>query len=126
MLTTLIVAGAVMTSAATPTPAGQCRRIHYAADGTVSETFVPESEADGTTVSTSARTSSQGAGSAHSSVSVSSSSHGSTSNAAGHQQSSSSSSSSSSNGMHRSVTVTRNNDGCTIVIDDRPPQGDKR
>ncbi len=92
--------------AATPAPQ-QCREVHYAADGTVTERMVDASAADN---AASASAHSEGVGRAHSSVSVSS--HG--------DSNGRSTASSSSDG--RGVTVTRGPDGCTITIDERAPQ----
>jgi len=84
----------------------QCREIHYAADGTVTQRMVDAEVADNVA---SASAHSEGAGRAHSSVSVSSHSDGTGRSRA----------SASSDG--RSVTVGRGPEGCTITIDERDP-----
>ena len=83
----------------------QCRRIHYTADGRVIETTVSVTEG-----SASASSNAQGSNSSSSSVSVSSSSNG-TSRA---------STTASSDGVHRSTSMRRDANGCTITVDDRP------
>lgn len=86
-------------------PAGQCREIHYHADGSVSERLVDDDGA--------ISASSKASGDRHARSSVSLSSHGS--------GSSRSAASSDSDGAHRSVSVTHGPDGCRIVIDERDP-----
>ncbi|WP_159867765.1 hypothetical protein [Novosphingobium sp. 9U] len=100
----LILAAAASTS-------GQCHKIQYWADGTRQESWVADDGAvqAGTA---SATVHSSGLGTSHSSVSASS-----------HSSGESSSSSATSSDGHRSVTVTRDDKGCTIVIDERPATG---
>jgi hypothetical protein len=97
---------AAMAAAAEPP---LCRQVHYRADGTVRESWVKESAVG----SVSAQNKGQGA--ASSSVSVSS--RGGTSH---------SSASSSVDGERRSVSISRDEKGCTIIIDERPARGDKQ
>jgi hypothetical protein len=105
MLTLLVLAAVAS--------APQCRQIHYKTDGSVEERWVADTGGAAT-----ARTSgSSSEGSAHSSVSVRSSSQGSSS-------ASSSSSSADADGRRRSVSITRDEDGCRIIIDERPNSGD--
>ncbi|HVJ00316.1 MAG TPA: hypothetical protein VM657_14760 [Sphingomonas sp.] len=84
----------------------QCREIHYAADGSVTDRMV---DADTAENAAAASAHSEGAGRAHSSVSASSHSGG------GHAHASSSVDG-------RRVTMERGPDGCTITIDERAPQ----
>lgn len=90
-----------------------CRQTHYTADGQVIESMRPD---PGNTSASSASAHASGSNSASSSVSVSSSSDG----------RSRSSSVTQDDGAHRSVTVRRDGDTCTIVIDDRPMEGESR
>ena len=84
-----------------------CRQVHHLADGRV---IVSRVGVDAATASADAH-STRSSGS-HSSVSVSSAGGG----------TSSASASSSADGKHRSVRVTRDANGCTVTIDDRPSQ----
>lgn len=104
MLTPLVLA------AAAPIP--ECRQTLYRADGGIAESRVQD---PGQGSATSATTSASGQRSSHSSVSVSASDNGSTA--------STSSSESRADGKRRSVTVTRDQSGCRIVIDERPSEG---
>lgn len=87
----------------------QCRRIHYGADGRVTETMVSMEEGG-----VSASSHGSGSGSSSSSVSASSSSSSSGDGV------STATSTSTVNGVRRSTTVRRDADGCTITVDDRP------
>ncbi|MBB4858961.1 hypothetical protein HNO88_002287 [Novosphingobium chloroacetimidivorans] len=96
---------ATAASANGPAPAGQCHRIHYLADGTRQEAWVKD---DGSTHASSVRRTGAGNVSVNSHSSVSARGSGSTR----------SSSASSSDGQ-RSITVNRDESGCTILIDER-------
>lgn len=91
----------------------QCRVIHYAADGTRHETPPRRPYSRPPEVSTSSSSSSR-RGEAHASSSVSASSSSSGGGAAVSR--------SQSNG--RSISRSYDNDGCTVVIDDRPARGE--
>lgn len=108
----------VLILAAAATPAAQCYRIHYHEDGRVEESWISSDEAsDIRNSSTSAHSHSSGPGSVSSSSSVSvSSRNGKTV----------SRSSAGAADEHRSVEMTNDETGCTIVIDDRPATGDDR
>lgn len=92
----------------------QCRQIHYLEDGRVVESRVADT-GDASSTSSSAASTASGHGSAHSSVSAGTKDGASTST-----------SSSNADGKYRSVSVTRDERGCTITIDERPPQGDDK
>lgn len=108
---------AVLLMAAAP---AQCHQLHYLENGRLVESWVADPDkgsADGAgSASAQSSARSSGSGSAHSSVTARSS-------GAGHA---SASSSSSADGKHRSVSITRDERGCTIIIDERTPQGGKR
>lgn len=109
MLSVLVIAAAAATIAV---PAGHCRQVHYAGDGTVTEAIVVDTNGGHAQVATSGR----GTRSASSSVSASSSSSAGTST---------SRSSVVVNGRESTVSVTRDKTGCTIVIDGRQPNGEQ-
>jgi len=108
----------ILVLVAAATPAAQCHKIHYREDGTVAESWISSVEAtdirDG---STSAHSHSSGSGSVSSSSSVSVSSH--------NGKTVSRSSAGAAN-EHRSVKMTNDETGCTIVVDDRSTKGDDR
>jgi hypothetical protein len=101
--------------AATAGASQPCHEIHYLPDGTMQERWVDaDTAAEDSGNGASAHSSSSGNGRSHSSVSVSSSSSGSRA----------SSSSSSANG--HSVSMTQDDKGCRIVIDDRDGSSTQR
>lgn len=105
-------------AAAAASPSAQCHRIHYREDGRVEETWISADEAKdikGGGASAHARSSGPGSVSSSSSVSVSS-----------RNGKTVTQSSAGAADAHRSVTVTNDEHGCTIVIDDRPTTGDDR
>jgi hypothetical protein len=106
----------LMILAAAVSPQGQCLRIHYLPDGTVERSRVPDEEPlHAGSASAHSHAEGRGRTSSHSSVSVSSSNGRTVS-----------SSSSSTGDERRSVTITRNEDGCTIIIDERLAAGEDR
>lgn len=112
-MSTLILALAAVT-----TPAAQCHKIHYREDGTVEESRISSDEASKIRDnSTSAHSHSSGPGSVSSSSSVSVSSR--------NGKTVSRSSAGAAN-EHRSVEMTNDETGCTIVVDDRPASGDEQ
>jgi len=90
----------------------QCRVIRYAADGTRHET--PPSRAYKRPPGVSTSSSSSGGGHARSSTSVSASS---SSSGGGRSVAK-------SDDGRRSITRTYDDDGCTVVIDERPTRGE--
>ena len=108
----------ILALVAAATPAAQCHKIHYREDGTVEESWISSDEAtDIRGNAASARAHSSGSGSVSSSSSVSvSSQNGKTV----------SRSSAGAANEHRSVEMTNDDTGCTIVVDDRPATGDDR
>lgn len=104
-------------AAATANPAAaQCHKIHYGKDGTVQESWISVDDAEkieGTGASAHARASGRGSLSSSSSVSVST-----------YNGKTVSRSSAGAAGAHRSVKITKDENDCTVVIDDRPATGD--
>lgn len=116
MMAALTLAASLLTAAdvsdaLTPQDA-QCRVIHYAADGARHETAPTRAYSRPSEVSTSSRSS--GGGHARSSTSVSASS----SSSGGGQ------SVAKSDDGRRSITRTYDDDGCSVVIDERPTRGE--
>lgn len=106
---------ALAAAAANPSTA-QCHKIYYRKDGTVQESWVSAREAEeikGRGASAHARASGTGSVSSSSSVSVSS-----------HAGKTVARSSAGAAGAHRSVRITNDKNGCTIVIDERAAAGD--
>lgn len=106
--------------AAVANPEGHCREIHYQADGTRQERWVPRGEADDMGSASSTGHSQVEGGrsvSARSSVAASSSS---ASRSSASASASTSGDASSSGRQSRSVSVTHDEDGCRIIIDERP------
>ena len=108
----------ILVLVAAATPAAQCHKIHYHEDGTMEETWISSDEArDTRSNAASAHSHSSGRGSVSSSSSVSVSSH---------DGKTVSRSTAGAANEHRSVEMTNDETGCTIVVDDRPTTGDDR
>ena len=108
----------ILASAAMAPDANSCRKVHYHSDGTVAESWVSRSEAQQTREdSASVRSKAAGSGSvsASSSVSVSSRSGKAVSR-----------SSAEAAHDHGSIRMTDDGNNCTIIVDDRTPEGDDR
>lgn len=106
---------ALAAAAASPS-AAQCHKIYYRKDGTVQESWVSVDEAEnikGRAASAHARAGGTASVSSSSSVSVSS-----------HAGKTVAQSSAGAAGAHRSVKITKDKNGCTIVIDERAAAGD--
>lgn len=116
---TFLIAAALLSAEHPEDGAHGCHVIRYAADGTRTETM-PKGQAgnqrrgDGRNA---ARASADGRGS---SVSVSARSNGRGASSA------SASASSTTDGEGRTITKTQDDDGCTIVIDERRVRGEDR
>jgi len=106
-----LLAAADVSDALKPQDA-QCRVIHYAADGTRHETPPSRAYSRPSGVSTSSRSSGGGQVRSSTSVSASSSSSGGGKSVAR------------SDDGQRSITRSYDNDGCTVVIDERPTRGE--